>query len=43
MLGRLFAKPAAAQLTRDALAAGAQTRAGERNLAAILDVLRPSA
>ena len=43
MLGRLFAEPIAARLTRDALKAGAQTRAGERNLEAVLDVLRRSA
>ncbi|MGW5577159.1 enoyl-CoA hydratase/isomerase family protein [Micromonospora chokoriensis] len=36
MLGELFARPAAAELTRAALKAGAQTRDGERDLEAIL-------
>lgn len=36
LLGETFSQPAAADLTRKALKAGAQTRGGERNLEAIL-------
>lgn len=40
LLGRLFGEPAAARLGRAALAAGAQTRAGERRLEAVFDTIR---
>jgi enoyl-CoA hydratase/carnithine racemase len=36
LLGETFSKPRAAELTRAALAAGAQTRAGEKRLEALL-------
>lgn len=38
-LGEIFARPAAARLTKAALAAGAQTREGERDLEALLSGL----
>ncbi len=40
LLGETFARPAAAELTRQALANGAQTRDGERDLEAILHPYR---
>lgn len=39
LLGQVFTAPAAAERTRTALAAGAQTREGERDLEGLLDTL----
>ena len=41
LLGETFARPAAAELTREALRRGAQTREGERDLETILHDLDP--